>query len=316
MPKGGPDGGDGGNGGKVILKVAPDTDNLTHLFFKSRLIAKSGEHGQGREKKGRSGKNLIVKVPPGTIVYHIKKEQIPVESVDREEELIADLTKEGEEFVLAEAGLGGKGNVQFKSSTNQSPQEFTLGEKGEEGYFFIELRQIADAGFVGFPNAGKSTLLSALSAAKPKVASYPFTTLQPSIGVLEFSGFLRATVADIPGLIEGAHANVGLGHNFLRHIMRCRLLMFMVDVAGSDLRDPIEDIQILRKEVKLYSEELGSREWLIVANKMDLNGANENLSLLKGRFPKVEVIAISAITGDGIKNLKIRLRQIIGKRVK
>ncbi|MDC0047754.1 GTPase ObgE [Verrucomicrobia bacterium] len=313
VPKGGPDGGDGGNGGDVVLKVASDTDNLTHLFFKSRLIAKSGAHGQGRGKHGKSGKELVVRVPPGTLVYEANQPGVSIEELKLQGEPIADLTTDGEQFVIAKSGNGGKGNVNFKSSTNRAPQEHTLGEKGEEGFFYLELRQIGDAGFVGFPNAGKSSLLSVLSAAKPKVANYPFTTLQPSIGVVEFNSVLRATVADIPGIIEGAHENVGLGHDFLRHIMRCKLLLFVVDIAGSDMRDPIEDVQTLRKEIKLYSDELASRDWMIIANKMDIDGAEANFDILKSRFSRIEIIGVSALTGHGIEGLKDRLEELIGR---
>jgi len=315
VPKGGPDGGDGGNGGDIVLMVASDTDNLTHLFFRPRLIAKSGDHGQGREKHGKSGKELVVRVPPGTLVYGSNEKEISMEELKLQSEPIADLTMNGDMFVIAKGGKGGKGNVHFKSSTNQAPQEHTLGERGEEGFFYLELRQIADAGFVGFPNAGKSSLLSVLSAAKPKVADYPFTTLQPSVGVVQFNSMVRATVADIPGIIEGAHENVGLGHDFLRHIMRCKLLLFVVDIAGTDMRDPIEDIQTLRKEIKLYSDELASRDWMIIANKMDLNGTTTNLDVLRSRFPRIETIGVSALTGQGIDDLKIRLEELIGKEV-
>ena len=315
VPKGGPDGGDGGNGGDIVLMVASDTDNLTHLFFRPRLIAKSGDHGQGREKHGKSGKELVVRVPPGTLVYGSNEKGVSMEELKLQSEPIADLTMNGDMFVIAKGGKGGKGNVHFKSSTNQAPQEHTLGERGEEGFFYLELRQIADAGFVGFPNAGKSSLLSVLSAAKPKVANYPFTTLQPSVGVVQFNSMVRATVADIPGIIEGAHENVGLGHDFLRHIMRCKLLLFVVDIAGTDMRDPIEDIQTLRKEIKLYSDELASRDWMIIANKMDLNGTTTNLDVLRSRFPRIETIGVSALTGQGIDDLKIRLEELIGKEV-
>ena len=194
------------------------------------------------------------------------------------------------------------------------PDEQEPGEPGDEGYYYLELRKIADAGLVGFPNAGKSTLLSALSAAKPKIANYPFTTLQPMVGVLEFPGFSRGTIADIPGLIEGAHANVGLGHDFLRHIMRCRILLFVVDTAGSEAREPIEDLQKLRKEIKLYDEELAKRPWVIIANKVDLPEAEEKLEHIRGRFPKQEIIAISAAEGTGISELKARLAELIGHR--
>jgi len=312
VPKGGPDGGDGGNGGDVVLRAAMDTDNLTDLFFRPRLIAANGEHGAGRQKKGRAGRDLVVKVPPGTIVFRLEDKDQKPDTLAGELEVVADLAKEGEVCVIAKSGIGGKGNVHFKSPTNQAPQEFTAGTAGESGYFFLELRKIADAGLVGFPNAGKSTLLGALSAAKPKVANYPFTTLQPSVGVVDFSGFSRATVADIPGLIEGAHDNVGLGHDFLRHIMRCRLLLFVLDIGGTEERDPIEDLQTLRKEIKLYNDELAARPWLVVANKIDVEGANDMVHQLETRFPKAEVIAVSAKQGDGMADLRRRLAELVG----
>lgn len=314
LPKGGPDGGDGGNGGDVILEVASNTDNLTHLFYNSKILGHSGEHGRGRDQKGRAGKDKVVKVPPGTMIFKAPEDQRRVERPEEELEKVADLTKNGERFVLAAGGIGGRGNANFKSPTNRGPVEHTLGTPGVEGYFYMELRQIADAGLVGFPNAGKSTLLGALSEAKPKVANYPFTTLQPSVGVLEFKGFSRGSVADIPGLIEGAHENVGLGHDFLRHIMRCKLLLFVVDTPGSEDRDPIEDLQKLRTEIKLYNEELAARDWLIIANKMDLEDADERLGYIRSRFPKVEVISVSAATGDGVEALKQRLGELIGHR--
>ena len=315
IPKGGPDGGDGGHGGSVIIKAVNDTDNLTHLFFKSRLIAKAGEHGQGCERKGRSAKDLIIRVPQGTLVYEANDDGVSIDEIKSKVAPIADLTKNSEEFILAKAGKGGKGNVHFKSPVNQAPQEHTLGTSGESGYFYLELRQIADAGFVGFPNAGKSSLLGALSAAKPKVANYPFTTLQPSIGVIEFNPLVRATIADIPGLIEGAHENVGLGHSFLRHIMRCELLLFVVDIAGTDLRDPIQDIETLRKEIKLYSADLAAKNWLLIANKIDVQGSLDKLNALKNRFPKIEIIDVSALTGEGMDALKNRFMNLIGKEM-
>ena len=194
--------------------------------------------------------------------------------------------------------------------------EHTLGTPGELGVFYLELRRIADAGFVGFPNAGKSTLLGKLSAAKPKVASYPFTTLQPVVGVVEFPGFRRCTLADIPGLIEGAHENRGLGHEFLRHITRCRVLLFVLDMAGSEGRDPISDLEILRSEIKEYDEELARFPWKVIANKMDLEGAEENLKAFKQRFPKVEVVAISADSGQGLDDLRQMLDNEVGYKPK
>ena len=211
--------------------------------------------------------------------------------------------------MLCRGGAGGKGNVHFKSSRNRAPREYTEGEEGEQGHFLLELRTIADAGLVGYPNAGKSTLLRKISAARPKVAPYPFTTLHPVIGVVEFSGYRRATIADIPGLIEGAHRNLGLGHDFLRHITRCHVLLFVVDVAGSEGRNPIEDLQNLRREIDLYDPILSERPWFAVANKMDLPGADENLLALQKRFSAVEIAPISAATGEGLDVFKTKLEQ-------
>ena len=226
---------------------------------------------------------------------------------------VTDLARDGQEFVLCRGGAGGKGNVHFKSSRNRAPRQYTEGEEGEQGHFLLELRTIADAGLVGYPNAGKSTLLRKISAARPKVAAYPFTTLHPIVGVIEFPGYRRATVADIPGLIEGAHRGLGLGHEFLRHITRCRVLIFVVDIAGSEGRNPVEDLQNLRREIDLYDPTLSSRAWFVVANKMDLPGAKENLKALQERFPKLQILPTSAAKGEGIDDLKQALAtQITG----
>ncbi len=321
VPRGGPDGGDGGNGGKVILRVDPSTDNLREYHYDPKLIAKDGAPGLQWKRTGKTGGDRIGRVPPGTVVYRCPAENVQeAVKMERSEEGIdlepvADLTEEGQEFVLCEGGIGGKGNVHFKSSTNQSPTEATPGTEGDRGVFYLELRRIADAGLVGFPNAGKSTLISKLSHAHPKVANYPFTTLQPVVGVVEFPGFRRCTVADIPGLIEGAHENRGLGHEFLRHITRCRLLLFVVDIAGSEMRDPIRDLEILRTEIKEYDEELARFPWMVVANKMDLEGAAGKLEQLEQRFPKVRVLPISAETGEGLDALRLMLDDEVGYRV-
>jgi GTP-binding protein len=300
VPKGGPDGGDGGRGGDVVLKADSHTDNLSALFYEPIAKAKNGVHGQGKKMHGRSAPPKIVKVPVGTVVY-------PVDQTQDGGQPIADLVRPNEEFILCHGGAGGKGNVHFKSSRNRAPREYTDGEEGERGDFLLELRTIADAGLVGYPNAGKSTLLRKISAARPKVASYPFTTLHPIVGVVELDAYHRATVADIPGLIEGAHRDVGLGHDFLRHITRCKILLFVVDTAGSEGRHPIEDLQSLRREIDLFDPRLSQRPWYIVANKMDLPGAAENFDELCPRFPNVETIAISAALGEGIDRLKVRL---------
>ncbi len=331
VPKGGPDGGDGGRGGDVILQADRHVDNLANLFYEPIIAAKKGGHGMGKKMAGRAGANKIVKVPVGTMAFSTEGDQrltfsaqpstsnaeqlvTPTESREhanlsgvgnRQSAVpIVDLIRDGQEFVLCRGGAGGKGNVHFKSSRNRAPRQYTEGEEGEQGYFLFELRTIADAGLVGYPNAGKSTLLRKMSAARPKIAAYPFTTLHPIVGVMELPGYRRATIADIPGLIEGAHRGVGLGHEFLRHITRCRILIFVIDVAGSEGRNPIEDLQNLRREIDLYDPALSSRPWLIVANKMDLPDAERNLRALQERFPRTKIVPTSAAQGEGIAELK------------
>ena len=310
VPKGGPDGGDGGRGGDIILKADSHVDNLSNQFYEPIIKAKNGGHGMGKKMFGRSAPNKIVKVPVGTMIYAADQQE-KRRTPNEEGEPIVDLVRDGQEYLLAKGGKGGKGNVHFKSSRNRAPRQYTEGEEGEQGHFLLELRTIADAGLVGYPNAGKSTLLRKISAARPKVAPYPFTTLHPIVGIVEFPGYQRATVADIPGLIEGAHKDVGLGHDFLRHITRCRLLIFVVDVAGSEERSPIEDLQQLRKEIDLYDPTLSARPWFVVANKMDLPNADENLNALRKRFPKVDVLPVSAVTGEGIDRLKEKLAEAL-----
>ena len=302
VPKGGPDGGDGGRGGDVILRADRHVDNLSNLFYEPIIKAKSGGHGMGKKMYGKSAPAKIVKAPVGTIVWPADEKGRPTSAAP-----IVDLTRDGQEFVLCRGGAGGKGNVHFKSSRNRAPRQYTEGEEGEEGHFLLELRTIADAGLVGYPNAGKSTLLRKVSAARPRVAAYPFTTLHPIIGVVEFSGYRRATIADIPGLIEGAHRGLGLGHEFLRHITRCRIFLFVVDVAGSEGRNPVEDLQQLRKELDLYDPLLSQRPWFVIANKMDLPCAEENLSGVRKKFPKIDIVPISAAKGEGIEELKKKL---------
>ena len=311
VPKGGPDGGDGGRGGDVILQADRHVDNLANLFYEPIVGAKNGGHGKGKKMAGRAGGDKIVKVPVGTIVWQANEDKRPTPNVQHPKSNseqstipIVDLTRDGEEFVLCRGGAGGKGNVHFKSSRNRAPRQYTEGEEGDQGHFLLELRTIADAGLVGDPNAGKSTLLRKISAARPKVAAYPFTTLHPIVGVIEFPGYRRATIADIPGLIEGAHRGLGLGHEFLRHITRCRVLVFVIDVAGSEGRNPVEDLQSLRREIDLYDPTLASRPWLIVANKMDLPDAKKNLETVQERFPRIKVIPTSAAKGEGMNALK------------
>ncbi|MEO6871004.1 MAG: GTPase ObgE [Chthoniobacterales bacterium] len=325
VPRGGPDGGDGGKGGDIILRADEHTDNLASLFYEPLIKAKRGTHGMGKQMHGRGAPPKIVKVPAGTVVW----EMLPNDSIDANStdeparapvpgakgnasvyhEPLADLVRPNDEYILCHGGKGGKGNVHFKSARNRAPRQYSDGEEGEEGTFILELRTIADAGLVGYPNAGKSTLLRSISAAHPKVAAYPFTTLHPMIGVVDFPDYRRATVADIPGLIEGAHENLGLGHAFLRHITRCRLLLFVLDMAGSEGRNPIEDLQHLRREIDLYDPRLSQRPWRVIANKMDLPDAAEHLAALRQRFPDRQVIPVSAKESEGIEALKRELER-------
>src|SRR6266704_2925007 len=318
VPKGGPDGGDGGRGGDVILQADRHVDNLANLFYEPIVKAKNGGHGKGKKMAGRAGADNIVRVPLGTIVWQADEDKCPTSNVQRptsnsEQSAIpiVDLIHDGQEFVLCRGGAGGKGNVHFKSSRNRAPRQYTEGEDGEQGYFLLELRTIADAGLVGYPNAGKSTLLRKISAARPKVAAYPFTTLHPIVGVIEFPGYRRATIADIPGLIEGAHRGLGLGHEFLRHITRCRVLVFVIDVAGSEGRNPVEDLKNLRREIDLYNPTLSSRPWIVVANKMDLPGAKENLKAMQERLPRIKIVPTSPVKGEGVDALKEALAAIM-----
>ncbi len=347
VPKGGPDGGDGGRGGSIVFHADPHVDTLTSFFYEPILRAKNGEHGRGKQCYGKAAKDKHVKVPIGTLIYRLpasaspfapkKKDweegdEAPAEEVEGEAfegeeeeseaatlggeaadelELVADLDYDGAEVVLCKGGDGGRGNIHFKSSRNRVPRQFTPGGDGEEGHFLLELRSIADAGLVGYPNAGKSTLLGKISSAHPKVAPYPFTTLRPVIGMVEFDGYRRAPVADIPGLIEGASENVGLGHEFLRHIMRCRVLIFVVDMAGSEGRHPVDDLAQLRRELSLYNPQLPDRPWFVVANKMDDPKAPEHLKEFRQRFPKPEIVPISAELGEGIPELKAALARYL-----
>jgi GTPase len=342
VPRGGPSGGDGGRGGDIVLLADANVDNLVDFYYQSNLRAKSGEPGSGKNCYGRAAEDHVYKVPVGTIIYRLPYEVASTEPAPRdtssyvdlatltddeatvlegkrtrpkvdlaELELVADLTEPGQQFVLCAGGDGGKGNVHFKSAKNRVPTQYTDGQPGEEGEFYVELRKIADAGLVGYPNAGKSTLLSRISNAHPRIAPYPFTTLTPHIGVVEMPEFERFTVADIPGLIEGASSNVGLGHDFLRHIVRCKLLIFVLDMAGSEGREPLDDLQKLRKELDIYDPMLSERPWIVVANKMDLPEAAEKLEHFRGRYKKLEIFPITADSDEGLKPLIDRLGELI-----
>lgn len=315
VPKGGPDGGDGGNGGSVYLKASKDVDSLVNLFFQPIQRAKHGEKGHGQQQTGASGADLHLLVPCGSQVWHIPTIEpgAPIEddegdrprstiySVDRV--FLGEVIADGDTLLVAQGGRGGKGNVHFKSSTNRAPVEFTPGSKGDARTLVVELKTVADVGLVGYPNAGKSTLLSALTAARPKIASYPFTTLNPLIGTLQFEDYTALRIADIPGLIDGAHTGIGLGHDFLRHIERSRFLLYIIDMAGTDGRDPTEDFLHLKEELRRYSDNLSTRPFLVIANKMDVPDAADKLKAFRAATG-LSPLQISASTGAGVNELR------------
>ncbi|MBN1943450.1 MAG: GTPase ObgE [Phycisphaerae bacterium] len=299
IPRGGPDGGDGGDGGSVYLQADESLNTLHHLAGRHHYVAKRGGHGKGKQCHGRNGEDLIVPVPPGTLVHDVEHRL-----------LLQDLTQPGEKVCVAEGGKGGKGNTRFKSPTHQAPREWEPGLPGRERILRLELKLMADVGLVGKPNAGKSTLLSRLSAARPKIAAYPFTTLSPSLGIVELSGFRRFVMADIPGLIEGAHEGAGLGDEFLRHIERTGILVHLLDVCPPDGRDPAEDYHAIRAELEQYSPTLAAKREIVVANKMDLTGSGEHLAALQEALGG-EVLAISAATGEGLGKVTERIWQTL-----
>jgi GTPase len=360
ITKGGPSGGNGGRGGSVILQADHDLNNLIGQYYVPRLIAPPGDGGMGKGMDGHAGKDLIVKVPCGTLVWKLPsaksieniEEDDEVESKnpmfststgerpilrasagirgmevdlskDEEDEklsvnspkgeLVADLTQDGQQFVLCKGGRGGLGNRNFATAARQTPRFAQPGEPGTEGDFLLELRIVAEVGLVGYPNAGKSTLLTAISKARPKVAAYPFTTLTPQIGIVEYPDWKRLTVCDVPGLIEGAHQNVGLGHKFLRHIQRCKILVLLLDMAGTDGRKPWDDYKRLLSELELYDPALIEKPRLVVANKMDEAVAEKNLKQFKAKFKKVKALPISAAFDQGMEKFRETIRKEVEK---
>jgi GTP-binding protein len=362
IAKGGPSGGNGGRGGSVILEADHDLNNLIAQYYQPRLIAEKGEGGLGKGMDGHAGKDLIVKVPCGTLVWRLAGEpkEVPADEDEAQVtkprfqtstgkrpmfrhagsdlaveidlskegtgaasaglspkgELVADLTQNGQQFVLCKGGRGGLGNRNFATAARQTPRFAQPGEPGDEADFLFELRIIAEVGLVGYPNAGKSTLLTAISKARPKVAPYPFTTLHPQIGIVEYPDFHRLTVCDVPGLIEGAHQNVGLGHAFLRHIERCKILVLLLDMAGTDNRAPWDDYKSLLRELELYDPTLLDKPRLIVANKMDEAVAEKHLKQFKTKMKKVSLLPISAAFDQGVEKFKQRIREAVDEAMK
>lgn len=301
VPYGGPDGGDGGKGGDVIIKADRSVDNLRAYRSKNIYKAENGSNGAGRKKFGADGEDLILKVPPGTIVTETDG--------NGQEILLADLEKEGDSFIAAAGGAGGKGNVHYKSSVNQAPRIAQKGEAGQERRIKLEMRLIADVGIIGYPNAGKSTLVSRASAAKPKIASYPFTTLEPVLGVVEV-GTDNFIIAEIPGLIEGAHLGKGLGHDFLRHAMRTRLLLHLV---SGDSSSPVDDMLKVNNELALFDPALGKKPQIVAVNKIDLKEVKEILDIIRSDFTNAGIKAhfISAETGEGVKPLMMEILKVL-----
>ena len=315
VPKGGPDGGDGGHGGNVVVKADASLSSLIEYRFKHHFKAERGTHGKGSRMHGATGEDLVLKVPVGTVVREY------FEDTKETGEMIADLTHDGESVVVARGGMGGRGNIHFVTSTRRAPAFAELGEPAVEGWVELEMKLMADAALVGMPSAGKSSLIAKMSAARPKIADYPFTTLVPNLGVAT-SGDLSFVVADIPGLIEGAHEGRGLGHEFLRHIERTALIVQVVDLTGDwEGRDPLEDYEVISRELALYAKELADRPRIVVANKTDVPGTEEVCEKLAARVREDSLAAaggnefvespidpklyrISALTGAGVDSLK------------
>ena len=301
VPLGGPWGGDGGNGGDLIFVADEGLNTLQEFRYKKHFKAERGAHGMGKNMHGAAGEDLVVRVPAGTVVREAETGR-----------LIADLVEDGQQVVVAKGGRGGRGNMRFASASNKAPRIAEKGEPGEELWVELELKLIADVGLIGFPNAGKSTFISMVSAAKPKIADYPFTTLVPNLGVVAVADD-SFVLADIPGLIEGASQGVGLGHEFLRHTERTRLLIHVVDIAGTEGRDPVEDINTINRELELYDARLAERPQIIAANKMDVQPqAEENLTRLREAFAdSYEIFPISAATGEGLDKVIRRVAELL-----
>jgi GTP-binding protein len=295
VPAGGPAGGDGGRGADIIFVVDEGLRTLVDFKYKKHFKAERGEHGRSKAQHGAGAEDMVVRIPPGTIIID-----------DDTKEILADLTRQGERFIVAKGGRGGRGNMRFSTPVNPAPEIAENGEPGQERYIVLELKVLADAGLVGFPSVGKSTFLSVVSAAKPKIAAYHFTTLTPNLGVVEVGDGRSFALADLPGLIEGAHEGVGLGHQFLRHVERTRVILHVVDMSGSEGRDPVDDWKQINQELKLYNPKLEERPQIVAANKMDIPESAENLERFQkevGDVYGVSIFPISAVTNQGIQNV-------------
>lgn len=301
-PEGGPDGGDGGPGGDVILTVDEGLNTLLEFREQKLYEAEDGENGQEKKKHGRSGQDLVIEVPPGTVVYDTETGEVT-----------ADMTAAGDKLVVAEGGRGGRGNTRFKSSTRQAPKFSENGEPGEKKELKLELKLLADVGLVGFPNVGKSTLVSSVSAAKPEIDNYHFTTVEPNLGVVKTGDYSTFVMADIPGLIEGAHSGVGLGDDFLRHLERTKVILHVLDVSGFEGRDPIEDFAVINEELEKFNPKLSQRPQIVAANKMDLTASKEKIDKVKTELESqgYDVFPISAVTGQGLDELIKAINKLV-----
>lgn len=299
---GGPNGGDGGRGGNIIFVVDEGLRTLMDFRYGKHFKADRGQHGMGSNMHGKSAENLILHVPPGTLVKNAETGQV-----------IADLRKHGQSEIIAKGGRGGRGNARFKTAQNNAPRYAENGEPGQEFWLQLELKLLADVGLLGYPNAGKSTFISRVSAAKPKIADYPFTTIHPNLGMVRMDDGESFLMADIPGIIEGAHAGIGLGHEFLRHVERNKLLLHVLDTSGQEGRTPLEDFATINRELELYSVKLADKPQLVVANKMDLPEAQDNFPFLEQELVAqgYEVFPISAVTGEGLQPLLYRISQML-----
>lgn len=303
VPKGGPAGGDGGKGGSIILRADEGLRTLIDFRYQTHYKGKRGDHGSGAKQHGRSADDIVLRVPVGTVVRDADTKK-----------LLGDLRHHGQEIVVAQGGRGGRGNARFVSSTHRAPAFAENGEKGEERWITLELKLLADVGLVGFPNVGKSTIISRVSAAKPKIANYHFTTLEPNLGMVRVDAGRSFVIADVPGLVEGAAEGAGLGHRFLRHVERTRVLVHVVDLSGSEGRDPLEDLAVIRGELERYAPQLNEKPMVIVANKVDLMSDDDReaaLARLSEAYPEVRIFPMSAATDSDLNELVYHLADIL-----